>query len=286
MSCNVLGKLSEERRQRLAARHAHEPLHVELARHLHLREEERGVERRVDGQRPGALERREHLDGPPVARQRLDVALVQESEERAVADVGLQHARLVVRQHLRKSRVRRHGRVRVEEAPELRAQLRRVVGEDARAAVRQPHAEVPPRGGVAEQRLGRPSLPHEVGEELRRVVGERRTAGHRPPVGAGPFSSGFASRMTILSIDVGLFGRSLALRGALTILSATSIPFVTLPKAVYWLSSDPASATQMKNCDEALFGSFERAMETTPRAWWMLLNSAATFLPEPPVPQE
>src|SRR6266545_4042142 len=48
--------------------------------------------------------------------------------------------------------------------------------------------------------------------------------------------------------------------------------------------SHPASATQTKNCDEALFGSFERAMETTPRAWWMLLNSAATFLPEPPVP--
>ena len=41
----------------------------------------------------------------------------------------------------------------------------------------------------------------------------------------------------------------------------------------------------MKNCDEALFGSFERAIETMPRAWWTSLNSAGMFLPEPPVPQ-
>src|ERR1043165_3177167 len=285
MSCDILCDISEQRRQRLAAAHAHQPLHVELARHLHLGEEERRVEGRIDVQRAGALEGREHLDGPLVARQRGLVALVQEVEERAVADVHLQRARVVPRQHLGHARVRRDGLVRGDEPPELLAQLRRVVGEDARAAVRQPHAEVLPRGGVAEQRLRRPSLPHEAGEELRRGVGEGRTLGHRPPVGAGPFSSGFASRMTILLIVVGSLGRSLLLRGALTILSATSIPFVTCPNAVYCLSRKPASATQMKNCDDALFGSCARAMETTPRAWWMSLNSALMFLSEPPVPQ-
>src|SRR5207248_2693307 len=171
-------------------------------------------------------------------------------------------------------------RVGVEEAPELRPQLRRVVGQDARAAAGQPHAEVLPRGRVAEQRLRRPSLPHEAGEELRRGAGEGRSECHRPPVGAGPFSSGFASRMTILSIVVGLFGRSFAPFGALTILSATSIPFVTFPKTVYCLSRKVESEVTMKNCDEALFGSFERAMETTPRTCEMLLNSAGTFLPE------
>src|ERR1051326_327466 len=285
MSRHVLVELSEERGQGVAVRHAHEPLGVELPRHLHLGEEKGGIEGRIDGQRPGALEVLDHGDGALVARQRVVVALVQEVEGGAVAAVGLQPAGVVVRQHLGHARVRRYGRVRVEEPPQLRPQLRRVVGEDARAAVRQTHAEVAPRRGVAGQRLHRPSLPHEAGEELRRVAGERRTNGHRPPVGAGPFSSGFASRMTIFSIVVGLFGRSFAPRGALTILSATSIPFVTFPNTVYCLSRHGESEVTMKNCDEALFGSFERAMETMPRTCEMLLNSALIFLPEPPVPQ-
>src|SRR5256885_11270950 len=48
-----------------------------------------------------------------------------------------------------------------------------------------------------------------------------------------PYTTLFRS---ILVIDVGLFGRSWALRGALTILSTTSSPLVALPKAVYWRS--------------------------------------------------
>jgi len=47
---------------------------------------------------------------------------------------------------------------------------------------------------------------------------------------AGPRSSSFAFRMTIFSIVIGLLGRSCSFRGALTILSATSIPLVTCPK--------------------------------------------------------
>src|SRR3954447_21100237 len=103
--------------------------------------------------------------------------------------------------------------------------------------------------------------------------------------GVGPCSSGFASRITILSMLVGLFGRSCAPVGALTIVSTTSIPFVTCPNALYWLSSDGASATMMKNCDDALFGELERAIERMPRLCLMELNSASMFLPEPPVPQ-
>src|SRR5205085_9290195 len=111
--------------------------------------------------------------------------------------------------------------------------------------------------------------------------GERRTRNY---FGAGPFSFAFASRMTICSIVVGLFGRSPVLRGALTILSATSMPLVTCPKTLYWLSSEGASATMTKNCDEALFGSFERAIETIPRLCLIELNSAGTFFPDPPYP--
>ena len=70
------------------------------------------------------------------------------------------------------------------------------------------------------------------------------------------------------------FGLSRASRGAFTIWSATSMPRTTRPKAVYCLSRKPESATQMKNCEPALLGSLERAMESTPRLWAVSLNSA------------
>ena len=44
------------------------------------------------------------------------------------------------------------------------------------------------------------------------------------------------------------------------------------------------SFTQMKNCEPALLGSEERAMERTPRLWGVSLNSALTLCPGPPVP--
>ena len=41
-----------------------------------------------------------------------------------------------------------------------------------------------------------------------------------------------------------------------------------------------------KNWLPAEFGSWERAIERIPRSWWTSLNSASTFQPGPPVPQE
>ena len=73
--------------------------------------------------------------------------------------------------------------------------------------------------------------------------------------------------------------------GAAAILSATSMPETTSPKAEYWLSRKLESFTTMKNCEEAEFGSAARAMDTMPRLWGVSLNSALTLLPLPPVPQ-
>src|SRR5512135_1854666 len=70
----------------------------------------------------------------------------------------------------------------------------------------------------------------------------------------------------------------------LTILSATSIPEVTSPKTVYFWLREGASATQMKNCDPALSGCADLAMERMPLLWGLLLNSAFTVYPGPPVP--
>ena len=64
---------------------------------------------------------------------------------------------------------------------------------------------------------------------------------------------------------VGWFGRSLAPRGAETILSATSMPLMTWPKTEYLLSRNVESSTTMKNCEDALFGIRGRAMDTMPR---------------------
>ena len=69
------------------------------------------------------------------------------------------------------------------------------------------------------------------------------------------------------------------------ILSTTSIPETTSPKAVYLPSREPASAVVMKNCELAESGSSERAMPRMPRLKWVALNSAGRFgRLEPPVP--
>jgi len=69
-------------------------------------------------------------------------------------------------------------------------------------------------------------------------------------------------------------GSVIVSRGALTIRSATSIPRVTRPKALYCRSRKVESPTHTKNCDPALFGSWARAIETIPRLWDVSLNSA------------
>src|SRR5262245_9771085 len=68
------------------------------------------------------------------------------------------------------------------------------------------------------------------------------------------------------------------------ILSTFSMPSVTLPQTVYWPSRKVASSKQMKNWLSPEFGSLARAIDTVPRTCGSLLNSAFSFLPEPPVP--
>ena len=60
---------------------------------------------------------------------------------------------------------------------------------------------------------------------------------------------------------------------------------MTWPQTVYWRLRKPASSKQMKNCELAEFGFWERAIEQVPRAWFMLENSAfRSGLSEPPMP--
>src|SRR3954466_1751760 len=68
------------------------------------------------------------------------------------------------------------------------------------------------------------------------------------------------------------------------ILSTFSMPEVTLPHTVYWLFRKEASSKQMKNWLSAESGLAARAIEVVPRTCGSLLNSAFSFLPEPPVP--
>src|SRR6266404_3920898 len=95
--------------------------------------------------------------------------------------------------------------------------------------------------------------------------------------------------------DFGLQAASSAMR-ALTILSGSctgsprlilstfSMPDVTLPQTVYWLLRNDASSKQMKNWLSPESGLAARAIEVVPRTCGSLLNSALSFLPEPPVP--
>src|SRR5882757_7521932 len=69
------------------------------------------------------------------------------------------------------------------------------------------------------------------------------------------------------------------------ILSTTSMPETTSPTTVYLPLRNEPSAYMMKNCEFAEFGSFERAMPTTPRLNGVLVNSDCRLgYFEPPVP--
>src|SRR5439155_18685733 len=92
----------------------------------------------------------------------------------------------------------------------------------------------------------------------------------------------YSTTRTVISVRS--LGLSRASRGSFTMLSATSIPRTTRPKAVYCRSRKLESFTTMKNWEPALLGSWARAMETTPRLWGTSLNSALIVYPGPPVP--
>src|SRR5476649_946080 len=57
-----------------------------------------------------------------------------------------------------------------------------------------------------------------------------------------------------------------------------------LAHTVYWLLRNEASSKQMKNWLSPESGLAARAIEVVPRTCGSLLNSAFSFLPEPPVP--
>ena len=88
---------------------------------------------------------------------------------------------------------------------------------------------------------------------------------------AGPTSSG-ASRSSVVSM---------AIASSVSRLSAVT----TLPNAVYWPSRKFELLWTMKNCEPALSGSADRAIESMPRSWRMSLNSASTVSSGPPEPQ-
>src|SRR3989454_1770057 len=92
--------------------------------------------------------------------------------------------------------------------------------------------------------------------------------------------------VTVMVISTRSSGLSRPSRLAFTMVSATSVPLTTSPNAVYCQSRKFESATQMKNCEPALSGSLDRAMDKTPRLCGLLLNSALTRWPGPPVPWE
>src|SRR5437879_11661967 len=100
----------------------------------------------------------------------------------------------------------------------------------------------------------------------------------RPPC----YRAGLSTILTFISIRS--FGRSFWPRGAFTILSATSMPRITSPKTVYWRSRKGESFTTMKNCEPALSGLLDRAIETIPRLWDLALNSAFILWLGPSLP--
>src|SRR5262249_16928079 len=68
------------------------------------------------------------------------------------------------------------------------------------------------------------------------------------------------------------------------ILSTFPMPSVTWPQPGHFPLRKGASAKQMKNWLSPESGDCARAIDTVPRRCGSLLNSALSFLPEPPVP--
>src|SRR5450432_2454713 len=292
MSCDIVGEFAEKRIQPVRVVDAHQLLDVVLARHIELRQEKAGRERRIDLAARRALEPDQQIDRGPVKPYTLVPIVVQQVVERPIAHIELDDRRIRMPHHSRHAPVRRHRLVGGHEPPQLRADLRRIVREHVRLPVRCRDSQIRTYRGVAGQALGRPlrakPLLHErfrLGRKWRANLHDLRQCSISARYcGFGPFSAAVAARTVMLLIATGLFGLSLASRGPPTILSATSIPLVTCPKTVYWLSRNGESLTTIKNCDDALSGLAERAIDTMPRLCEILLNSALTFDPEPPVP--
>ena len=137
-----------------------------------------------------------------------------------------------------------------------------------------------------------PSLPDDAAKFLTDFVGEGWTA--QPLLGDASTRRYFRVRLADGGTRIlAYYAPELRpqLRRFLDAYAAVS-PHARVPEV---LAHDEACALQTDVGDRSLFDllrerdvealpCYERAMETTPRAWWMLLNSAATFLPEPPVP--
>ena len=78
----------------------------------------------------------------------------------------------------------------------------------------------------------------------------------------------------MLSTPTRVSGRSGGCVGVVAIFSKTSSPLINLPNVVYLPSKNVGSPWQMKNWLPAESGSFERAIEITPRTCERELNSA------------
>ena len=87
---------------------------------------------------------------------------------------------------------------------------------------------------------------------------------------AGPMSSGTSPAPV---------GRA-AIASSVSRLSAVT----TLPNTVYWPSRKFELLCTMKNCEPALSGLIDLAIETIPRSCRMSLNSASMVVSGPPVP--
>ena len=71
----------------------------------------------------------------------------------------------------------------------------------------------------------------------------------------------------------------------LLIFFTCSKPSTTLPNTVYSLSKKGAASKHIKNCEFALFGLPDLAIERVPLSWGTLLNSAIkSGRSDPPVP--
>src|SRR5207302_5320996 len=79
---------------------------------------------------------------------------------------------------------------------------------------------------------------------------------------------------TVTVISIRSKGLSLPSFLAFRIASTVSMPRTTSPNTVYCQSRLPQSSAQMKNWEPALLGSLPRAMDSVPRRWGRLLNSA------------
>src|SRR3989454_656120 len=79
---------------------------------------------------------------------------------------------------------------------------------------------------------------------------------------------------TVTVISIRSKGLSLPSFLAFRMASTISMPRTTSPNTVYCQSRLPQSSAQMKNWEPALLGSLPRAMDSVPRRWGRLLNSA------------